>query len=221
MRDFLALGIDPLHPEGWIVQKSLQALRRGEAILLPTVHGYVLCCDLASRKAAEALAQLAGPAGKNRSAGIGGRLLLAVPDLSTLSRYASLDDTAYRLLRGFLPGTGMFRLLARANVPRALQTKRSILMRVPSEPLLQELLQSIEALVLLLPNGAWAEHEGPRQIQEVPACIKTATTLHLLYEQERYGEDTRQATRFDLWDLTEREPTCIEIGAEEEQEAVY
>ena len=83
---------------------------------------------------------------------------LVCRDLSELSTYAVVDNSAYRLMKNSTPGPYTFLLKATHEVPRRLQTpkRKTIGLRVPDHPialqLCEELGQPLMSSTLILPN---------------------------------------------------------------------
>ena len=86
-------------------------------------------------------------------------------DLSELSTYARVDNSAFRLLKSFTPGPYTFILRAGQEVPRRLQNpkRRSIGLRVPENPVALALLEAmgepLMSTTVLLPEDDHALSE--------------------------------------------------------------
>jgi len=120
--------INPLFPEPRKIARAIEALRAGEVVAYPTDTVYALGCDLTQRDAIERLYRVKGMARTQP-------LAFICPDLSDISRYAVIDDQAYRLLRRMLPGPYTFILTATREAPKVLWSKhRTIGLRVPNHP---------------------------------------------------------------------------------------
>ncbi len=70
---------------------------------------------------------------------------LVCNDLSEISLYARVDNSAYRLLRAHTPGPYTFILPATREVPKRLQNpqRRTIGIRVPDHPIVDAMLQAL------------------------------------------------------------------------------
>ncbi len=116
------------HPEPRKIKRAVEALQAGEVIAYPTDTVYALGCDLHHRDAIERLYRIKGMARSQH-------LAFICPDLSDISRYASVDNHAYRLLRKHLPGPYTFILPATREVPKGLWSKRKTIgLRIPAHP---------------------------------------------------------------------------------------
>jgi tRNA threonylcarbamoyl adenosine modification protein (Sua5/YciO/YrdC/YwlC family) len=126
------------HPEPRKVRRALEALEAGEVIGYPTDTVYALGCDLANKKAIDRLYDVKRMPREHP-------LALICPDLSDLSRYAIIDNHAYRLLRRVLPGPYTFILPATREVPKILHVsdKRTVGIRVPAAPIIVEVVRAL------------------------------------------------------------------------------
>lgn len=133
----MLLAINPEHPEPRKIERAAQILRDGGIISYPTDTVYGLGCDLMNKQAIEKLYQLKGmPRNK--------QLAFLCPDLSNIAKYAIVENTAYRLLKHFLPGPYCFILKATREVPRFVQTKqKTVGIRVPEHPVAHALLEAL------------------------------------------------------------------------------
>jgi len=113
------------HPEPRKVGQAVECLRKGGVIVYPTDTVYALGCDITQKKAIDRIYQIKGMPKDHPIA-------FVCPDLADLSRYAMVDDRAYRLLRRLLPGPYTFILESTREVPRKLMMKRKqVGIRVP------------------------------------------------------------------------------------------
>jgi tRNA threonylcarbamoyl adenosine modification protein (Sua5/YciO/YrdC/YwlC family) len=126
------------YPEPRKVRRAVEALEAGEIIGYPTDTVYALGCDLLSRKAIDRLYAVKNMAKDHP-------LAFICPDLSDLSRWAVIDNHAYRLLRRVLPGPYTFILNATREVPKVLHLsdKRTVGIRVPAAPIIVEVVRAL------------------------------------------------------------------------------
>ncbi len=127
----MLIEMNSLYPEPRKVRRAVEALEAGEIIAYPTDTVYALGCDLANKKAIDRLYQVKGM-GREQP------LAFICPDLADLSKYAIVDNHAYRLLRRVLPGPYTFILTATREVPKMLHTsdRRTVGIRVPDAPII-------------------------------------------------------------------------------------
>jgi tRNA threonylcarbamoyl adenosine modification protein (Sua5/YciO/YrdC/YwlC family) len=134
----MIIEINPHTPEPRKVRRAVQALEAGEIVAYPTDTVYALGCDLQNKKAVDRLYQVKGM-------DKGQPLAFICPDLADLSKYAVVDNHAYRLLRRVLPGPYTFVLTATREVPKMLHTseRRTVGIRVPDAPIIVEVVRAL------------------------------------------------------------------------------
>jgi len=134
----MIIEINPHTPEPRKVRRAVAALEAGEIIAYPTDTVYALGCDLANKKAIDRLYQVKGM-------DPGQPLAFICPDLADLSKYAVVDNHAYRLLRRVLPGPYTFVLTSTREVPKMLHTsdRRTVGIRVPDAPIIVDVVRAL------------------------------------------------------------------------------
>lgn len=134
----MIIEINAHTPEPRKVRRAVAALEAGEIIAYPTDTVYALGCDLLNKKAIDRLYEVKGmPKGQP--------LAFICPDLADLSKYAVVDNHAYRLLRRVLPGPYTFVLTATREVPKILHTseRRTVGIRVPDAPIIVDVVRAL------------------------------------------------------------------------------
>jgi tRNA threonylcarbamoyl adenosine modification protein (Sua5/YciO/YrdC/YwlC family) len=125
--------LHPDNPQGRLVQKAAEILERGGIIAHPTDTTYALGVHLLNKQGVETLYRIKGKDLKRP-------LSLLCGDLSNISEYAKVDDTAYRVMKRLLPGPYTFILPATKNAPRVAQTPRKeVGLRCPKDNIVHEL----------------------------------------------------------------------------------
>jgi tRNA threonylcarbamoyl adenosine modification protein (Sua5/YciO/YrdC/YwlC family) len=106
-------------------------------ICYPTDTGYGIGCDLFNQKSIKQIIQLKRrPKLKPFS--------FMCSDLTDISQYAHVSNTAYRLLKKNLPGPYTFVLPGTKLVPKVMATKqKTVGIRVPSHPISRALLETL------------------------------------------------------------------------------
>ena len=130
-----------IHPETAqkrLVQRVADIVDQGGVIVYPTDSCYALGCHIGDKRAMQRIRRIRRLDEKHH-------FTLVCRDLSELSSYAIVDNSAYRLMRRCMPGPYTFLLKATHEVPRRLLTpkRRTIGLRVPDHPVA---LQICEAL---------------------------------------------------------------------------
>jgi tRNA threonylcarbamoyl adenosine modification protein (Sua5/YciO/YrdC/YwlC family) len=113
---------------------AADVLRDGGLLIYPTDSVYGLGCDLFNKNAVEKIYQHKGNDKRKL-------LSFICPDLQSISEYAYMSNSAYKIMRHLLPGPYTFILNATKQVPRILLEKRKTVgIRVPDNAVCQGLL---------------------------------------------------------------------------------
>lgn len=105
--------------------------------MYPTGTVYGLGCDIHQKKAVERIYQI-------RQLKKDHPLSFMCPDLSRISRYAHVDDFAYRIMKRLVPGPYTFVLRATRDVPKLLVRKqKTVGIRVPDDQVALALLNEL------------------------------------------------------------------------------
>jgi tRNA threonylcarbamoyl adenosine modification protein (Sua5/YciO/YrdC/YwlC family) len=157
--------VHPDNPQGRLMQQAVAIIHQGGVIVYPTDSGYALGCHLGDKKALERICQIR-KIDKNHN------FTLVCQDLSQLSEYARVDNTAFRILKNNTPGAYTFIFKGSKDVPKRLLNpkKKTIGIRVPDnnicQALLAELAEPIMSTSLIMPGETMAECD-PEQIRDL------------------------------------------------------
>jgi tRNA threonylcarbamoyl adenosine modification protein (Sua5/YciO/YrdC/YwlC family) len=163
----MLLPINSTHPEPRKIDKALEILKGGGIIAYPTGTIYGIGCDILNKKAIEKVYRIKGIDRKKP-------LSFLCFDLSDLSRYARVDDAAYRIMRRLLPGPYTFILEATKEVPRLVLSKRnSVGIRVPDHPVALAHLKGLESIERKVPELDLILDAGPASAR--PSTILAIT----------------------------------------------
>lgn len=133
----MILQINPTHPQPRHIAKIVQILRSDGVIIYPTDTVYGLGCDIHSKKALEKVRRIKKMDNKRP-------LSFVFADLKSISQYAQVEDTDYKVLRKYLPGPYTFVLKATRLVPRIVLTKRNeVGIRIPDNVICQALVNEL------------------------------------------------------------------------------
>lgn len=133
----MLMPINPDHPEPRKVRQAVDILIKGGVIAYPTGTVFGFGADVHNKKAVEKVYQI-----KNAKKDKPFSFLCA--DLSEISRYARVPDTAYRLMRRLVPGPYTFVLEATKEVPKLCMSKRKTVgIRVPEHPVARAILEQL------------------------------------------------------------------------------
>ncbi|MCE1271484.1 MAG: threonylcarbamoyl-AMP synthase [Acinetobacter sp.] len=147
----LHLHIHPENPQARLITQAVERIRAGDVVVYPTDAAYAIGCQIGNKSAMERIAQIRGLGPKHQYA-------IMCCDLSDVATYAKVDNAMYRLLKANTPAITTFILPATSEVPKRLMhpKKKTIGLRIPSNPVAQALLQELgEPLLtstLILPD---------------------------------------------------------------------
>jgi tRNA threonylcarbamoyl adenosine modification protein (Sua5/YciO/YrdC/YwlC family) len=169
-------------------------------LAVPTDSSYALVCHLDDKIAVDQLRRIRGVDEKHH-------LTVLCRDLSELANYAKVDNRQFRAIKQATPGPFTFILEATKEIPRRVShpQRKTIGLRVPNHPILQELLAlhgaPLLAATLILPGEDLplndAEEIRERLEHQVGAVIDA-------------GACSRQPTT--VIDMSGDEPLVIRLG---------
>src|SRR5512145_3238945 len=136
------LEIDPNHPQPRAIERAVQVLSSGGLVAFPTDTYYGIGCDLFDKRAIERIYQL-------KQLPRSHELSFVCQDLAEISRYALLDNAAFRVLRRKTPGPFTFILPATRLVPDlVLRRQKTVGVRLPASPIALEIVRRLEHPVI-------------------------------------------------------------------------
>ncbi len=150
--------VHPDNPQGRLMKQAAEIIHSGGVIVYPTDSGYALGCHIGDKKALERICRIRDIE-KNHN------FTLVCKDLSELSEYTRVDNSAFRLLKNNTPGPYTFIFKASKEVPKRLMNpkKRTIGIRVPDNVIAQALLEAlgepIMSTTLIMPGQDMAEYD--------------------------------------------------------------
>ncbi|KHS47327.1 L-threonylcarbamoyladenylate synthase [Hafnia paralvei] len=193
--------IHPDNPQPRLISQCVEVLRKGGVIVYPTDSGYALGCMLGEKNAMERICRI-------RNLDSNHNFTLVCRDLSEISTYAFVDNTAFRLIKNNTPGHYTFILKATKEVPRRLMSekRKTIGLRVPSNPIALDLLaalgEPLMSTTLMLPGNDFAESD-PEEIQDALDKV-----VDLVIHGGFLGQQPTTVI-----DLTEDSPEVVRVGA--------
>ena len=144
-------SVHPETPQTRLIHQAVEILNRGGVIVYPTDSAYALGCLLDNKSGAERIKEIRRlPEAHN--------FTLICKDLSELSRYARVDNSAYRQIKHATPGPYTFVFEASREVPRRIMNpkRKTIGLRVPENAIAQSLLNELDAplmsVTLIMPG---------------------------------------------------------------------
>ncbi|WP_100641858.1 L-threonylcarbamoyladenylate synthase [Alteromonas facilis] len=193
--------VHPDNPQARLLKQACELIRQGEVIVYPTDSGYAIGCQIDNKQALENICRI-------REIGKDHNFTLMCRDMSELSLYARVDNTAFRQIKNNTPGPYTFILKATKEVPKRLQNpkRKTIGIRVPDNAialqLLEELGEPLMSTTLILPGEDIAESD-PDEIRD-----KLEKRVGLIIHGGYLGEQPTTVV-----DLSEGESTIIRYGA--------
>ncbi|EAT13925.1 threonylcarbamoyl-AMP synthase [Bermanella marisrubri] len=143
--------IHPETPQPRLVKQAADILKQGGLAVIPTDCAYALACHIQDKQALERVKRIRKLDDKHN-------FTLMCRDLTEISTYAKVDNTAYRLLKNHTPGAFTFILDGTREVPRRLMhpKRKQIGIRVPDNAIacaiMEELGEPLMTTSLIMPG---------------------------------------------------------------------
>jgi tRNA threonylcarbamoyl adenosine modification protein (Sua5/YciO/YrdC/YwlC family) len=143
--------IHPEDPQPRLIEQAAALLRNDKLLIYPTDTSYAFGCRLGAKDALDKLKQIRELDDKHQ-------FTLLCHDLSEIATYAAVDNIQFKQLKAHTPAPITFILNATKDVPKKLAhaKKKTIGIRVPSNPIAQALLAAMGEPILtsslILPN---------------------------------------------------------------------
>ena len=192
--------VHPDNPQGRLMKQAAEIIRKGGVIVYPTDSGYALGCHIGDKKALDRICRI-------RDIDKDHNFTLVCKDLSELSEYTRVDNSAFRALKNNTPGAYTFIFKASKEVPKRLLNpkKRTIGIRVPDNTIVHALLEALEepimSTTLIMPGENMAEYD-PENIRDM-----LEHQVDLIINGGHLGEHPTTVI-----DFSEGEPEIIRVG---------
>jgi tRNA threonylcarbamoyl adenosine modification protein (Sua5/YciO/YrdC/YwlC family) len=133
------LEVAPSQPSDDVLQKTIDILKNGGVIALPTDTLYGLACVYGNDQGVDRIQAMRGFNKASRP------LTFLLPDLGELPKYAVVGESAYAVLRKIFPGPYCAELTASSSVPEPFthEDRQTIGVRVPATSLCEKLLWAL------------------------------------------------------------------------------
>lgn len=166
------LNIHAVNPQLRLVKQAVDIIEGGGVIIYPTDSAYALGCRIGNKAALQKIAQI-------RQFDSQHNFTLVCRDLSEISLYAKVDNSAYRLLKAFTPGAYTFILRATSEVPRLLMhpKRKTIGIRIPQHPVVESLLSELNGPILSSTLIMPGEENPPYEIDDIKDDLGHAVDL--------------------------------------------
>ena len=133
----MLLEINAENPQLRLIEPAIKQMKNGALVCYPTDTGYGIGCDLFSPKAIKRLIQLKKRPRKKPFS-------FMCSNLTHISQFAHVSNSAYRLLKRNLPGAYTFVLPGTKLVPKIMATKqKTVGIRVPAHPICKLLIETL------------------------------------------------------------------------------
>ena len=158
------LYVHPETPQSRLMKQAVHIIKQGGVVIYPTDSGYALGCQLGDKNALERILQIRHISGEHH-------FTIMCRDLSELSIYAKVENTAFRLIKNNTPGAYTFILRGTKEVPRRLlnEKKKTVGLRIPDHKialaLLAELGEPLMSSSLILPGREFTESD-PEEMRD-------------------------------------------------------
>ncbi|MCB5226113.1 threonylcarbamoyl-AMP synthase [Alishewanella sp. 16-MA] len=192
--------IHPDNPQQRLIKQAVQLIQKGGIVVYPTDSGYALGCHMGDKAAMDRILQIRQVSGDHN-------FTMMCRDLSELSVYAKVENSAFRLIKNNTPGAYTFILRGTKEVPRRLlnEKKKTIGLRIPEHKialaLLEELGEPMLSTSLILPGNEFAEADPDDMRQQLERQVD------LILHGGVIGEDPTTVI-----DLSEESPVIIREG---------
>ncbi|MEX4583710.1 L-threonylcarbamoyladenylate synthase [Haemophilus influenzae] len=194
--------IHPENPQARLINQAVEILQKGGVIVYPTDSGYALGCMMGDKHAMDRIIAI-------RKLPEGHNFTLVCSDLSELSTYSTVNNTAYRLIKNNTPGRYTFILTATKELPRRLMTskRKTIGLRVPDNKIALDLLSALGEPILscslMLLNEEHTAQSDPEEIRD-----RLEHQVDLIIHGGYLGQEPTTVV-----DLTEESPVILREGS--------
>ena len=129
------ININPDNPQERLIKRAAEILRDGGVIAYPTDTIYGIGCDIYNKKALDKIYLMKGRDKRKP-------MSFVCSDLSHISQFARVSNSAYRIMKRCLPGPYTFILEASSEVPKMLMTKsKTVGIRIPDNEITLQLVK--------------------------------------------------------------------------------
>ena len=131
--------INPYHIDTRLIKETVEALRNGGIIIIPTDSVYAVACDLDHKKALKALSKFKGEKLHQMN------LSIICKDISEISEYTKqISRSNFKVLKHHLPGPFTFILKAGQIVPKMFDSnKKEIGVRITENEIVQSIVSEL------------------------------------------------------------------------------
>lgn len=139
------------------LQRVVDILNDGGIIIYPTDTMYAIGCHGLKERAIERICRLKGIDLKHAN------LSIICYDLSSISEYAKVDNSTFKLMKRNLPGPFTFILNGTTRLPKIFRNRKEVGIRMPDHPIIREIARLLEAPIMT----ATLPHEEEEEIEYI------------------------------------------------------
>lgn len=125
-----------------VLQQVTDMLQDGGLFIFPTDTCYAIGCHALKERAVERICRLKGIDPKKNN------LSIICYDLSSISEYAKMDNSTFKLMKRNLPGAFTFILNGTTRLPKIFRNRKEVGIRMPDNPIIQEITHLLQAPVM-------------------------------------------------------------------------
>jgi tRNA threonylcarbamoyl adenosine modification protein (Sua5/YciO/YrdC/YwlC family) len=195
----MIININPNNPQLRLIKQVADKINHGAVICYPTDTGYGIGCGIFNPKAIKQIVQLKKrPPNKPFS--------FMCYDLTNISKYAHVSNTAYRLLKKNLPGPYTFVLPGTKLVPKVMTTRqKTVGIRVPENQICRSLLEELGTPIINTSIPVKEDAPKPTEAYEIDLLI--GNRINLIIDGGPVYQDPSS-----IIDLTGDVPQILRIG---------
>lgn len=151
------------NPNPKIIAHIAEILRNGGIIIYPTDTVYAIGCDMYQPRAIEKICRFRGLDPRKA------QLAIVCHDLSSVSEYARIDNSAFKLLKQNLPGAFTFILPGSNRLPKLFKDRKTIGIRIPDNNIVRAITAALgnPLMTASIKDDELSEYEtDPELLQE-------------------------------------------------------
>lgn len=158
-------SVHPDNPQRRLVHQTVDIIRQGGIVVLPTDSSYAIACHIGDKRALDNIRRIRQLSDKHN-------FTLLCKDLTQISNFTKIGNDAFRLIKSLTPGAFTFILNATKEVPKRLQhpKKKTIGIRIPNNVFIQQVLDELDeplfSSTLILPDNNNEAETDPYEIRE-------------------------------------------------------
>ena len=124
------------------LQKVVDILNDGGLIIYPTDTRYAIGCHAMKERAVEKICKIKNINVQKNN------LSIICYDLSSVSQFAKLDNSVFKVMKRNLPGPFTFILNGTNRLPKIFRNRKEIGIRMPNEPIIQEIARLLDEPIM-------------------------------------------------------------------------